>query len=286
MDHPQPTGYLKTMLPRRDFLASLGAIGLAVYGRPWSPTIVRLDVVGIQLYTLRTLMERDAEGTLAAVAEIGYREVEFAGYFGMAPGRVREVLASRGLRAPAAHVGFPEMGDVWNRVLDAAAEAGHRYVVTPWIAEEHRSAEGYRRAADLFNRAGAAAASRGLIFAYHNHDFEFVPLGDRLPFDILLDQTDPALVQFEMDLFWITKGAADPLDYFARYSGRFPLVHVKDMAADGTMVDVGRGRIDFARIFAKADQGGIRHYFVEHDNPTDPLDTARRSFEYLSRQDR
>lgn len=268
------------MLPRRDFLAWLGAT-VAVAGRPWPPAAAGLEPIGIQLYTLRRLMQQDVERTLATVAEIGYREVEFAGYFDHPPGRIRALLGAHGLRAPAAHVGFPELDDGWDRILDTAAEIGHRYVVTPWIPEAQRTTDGYQRAAELFNRAGAAAAARGLTFAYHNHDFEFVPLRDQLPFDILLDETDPSLVPFEMDLFWITKGGYDPLDYFARYPGRFPLVHVKDMRADGAMVDVGQGRIDFTRIFARAEQAGIRHYFVEHDNPTDPLESARRSHVYL-----
>ncbi len=269
------------MLPRRDFLAWLGAT-VAVYGKPWPRAAAGIEPLGIQLYTVRHLMQRDVERTLAAVAEIGYREVEFVGYFDHPPGRIRELLGAHGLRAPAAHVGFPELGDAWDRVLDVAVEIGHRYVVTPsWIREWERTADGYQRAAELFNRAGTAARARGLTFAYHNHDFEFVPVGDRLPFDILLDETDPALVRFEMDLFWITKGGHDPLDYFVRYPGRFPLVHVKDMATDGAMVDVGQGRIDFVRIFARARQAGIRHYFVEHDNPPDPLESARRSHAYL-----
>lgn len=268
------------MLPRRDFLTWLGAT-VAVSCRSWRAGAASLESLGIQLYTVRSLMEQDVDRTLAAVAEIGYREVAFAGYFGQPPARLRDMLDRYGLSAPAAHVGYPELGDSWGRVLDTATQIGHRYVVTPSIPEALRTADGYRRAAERFNRAGAEARERGLTFAYHNHDFEFIPVGDRLPFDILLDETDPALVQFEMDLFWITKSGYDPLDYFTRYPGRFPLVHVKDMAADGEMVDVGQGQIDFPRIFARAAQAGIRHYFVEHDNPEEPLETARRSYDYL-----
>ncbi len=268
------------MLTRRDFLAGLGA-AVAVSGGRWPRAATRLAPIGIQLYTLRNLMQQDVEATLAVVAEIGYGEVEFAGYFDRPPARIRELLDANGLRAPAAHVGLPEPGDAWDRVLDAAAEVGHRYVVTPWIPQEQRTADGYRRLAESFNRAGTAARARGITFAYHNHDFEFVPQDDRLPFDVLLEETDPALVRFEMDLFWITKGGHDPLEYFARYPGRFPLVHVKDMAGDGAMVDVGHGEIDFARIFARAAQAGIRHYFVEHDDPADPLESARRSYAHL-----
>ncbi len=270
------------MLPRRDFLAWLGA-AMAVIGRPWQLAAAPLERVGIQLYTLRGLMQQDVARTLAAVAEIGYSEVEFAGYFDHPPQRIRELLDAHGLRAPAAHVGIPEVGDGWERVLDTAEQIGHRYVVTPWIPKEQRTAEGYQRLAELFNQAGTAARARGLTFAYHNHDFEFAPMGGRVPFDVLLDETDPELVCFELDLFWVTKGGYDPLDYMARHPGRFPLVHVKDMAADGEMVDVGQGQIDFGRIFARARQAGIRHYFVEHDDPPDPVESARRSYGYLHR---
>lgn len=274
------------MTTRRTFLHGLGASALATLypsaalGRPRPPTAA-LDSIGIQLYTLRDLMRQDVERTLAAVSEIGYREVEFAGYFDHTPAEVRGMLGRTGLSAPAAHVGFPEPGDAWNRVLDAAVEIGHRYVVTPWMSEEWRTAAGYTKATALFNRAGEAALARGLTFAYHNHEFEFEPVQGQRGFDILLEQTDPALVQIEMDLFWIVRGGAEPLAYFERYPGRFPLVHVKDMAADGAMVDVGQGRIDFRRIVRHATQAGIRHYFVEHDNPPDPLASARRSYEHL-----
>lgn len=270
------------MILRRDFLAWLGAT-VAFSCRSWASPSVIPEHLGIQLYTLRSLMEQDVDRTLAAVAEIGYREVAFAGYFDHPPARLRRILDAHGLSAPAAHIGYPELGDSWDRVMDEAIEIGHGYVVTPSIPEALRTADGYRRAAKLFNRVGAEASERGLTFAYHNHDFEFIPVADRLPFDVLLDETDPALVQFEMDLFWITKSGYDPLDYFARYPGRFPLVHVKDLAADGEMVDVGQGQIDFPRIFARAAQAGIRHYFVEHDNPADPLESARRSYAYLRR---
>ncbi len=257
--------------------------GIGMASIPWRRIASSLDPIGVQLYTVRELMRQDVERTLAAVAEIGYREVEFAGYFNVPPSRLRKILDANDLSAPAAHVGLTQLGSGWDGVLDAAGELGHRYVVTPWLPEDQRTDAGYRRLAELCNRAGEAARERGITFAYHNHDFEFTPLGDVAPFDLLLAETDPRLVAFEMDLFWITKGGQDPLAYFERHPGRFPLVHVKDMAEDGSMVDVGQGRIDFARIFSRAPQAGIRHYFVEHDNPTDPLASIRRSFSYLKR---
>lgn len=285
------------MVHRRAFLSAVGATALsatlgidsafarvltAAPGRPRPPLAARLDRIGIQLYTLRREMERSVETTLARVAKIGYREVEFAGYFDKNPREIRALLERYGLAAPAAHAPFPALRDGWDRVLDAANEIGHVYVVVAWIpADQRQELDGYRRAAELFNRAGESARAAGLQFAYHNHDFEFVPTAGQIPYDVLLAETDPALVQLELDLYWITNGGHDPFTYFDRYPGRFPLVHVKDMDAGGRMVDVGAGTIDFPAIFARSEQAGIQHYFVEHDQPAVPFDTARASYEYL-----
>src|SRR2546428_537367 len=124
----------------------------------------------------------------------------------------------------------------------------------------------------------------GIQFGYHNHTFEFVKdqaLGGKLPYDVLLAETDPKLVQMEMDLCWITEGGQDPLVYFDRYPGRFPLVHVKDMTKDHQMTEVGSGAIDWRRIFAQSEKAGMRHYFVEHDEPKAPFDSILTSYEFL-----
>ncbi|MGH7672899.1 MAG: sugar phosphate isomerase/epimerase family protein [Gemmatimonadales bacterium] len=244
----------------------------------------RLDKIGLQLYTVRRAMQEDVERTLARVAAAGYTEVEFAGYFGKSPAEVRAMLDRHGLSAPAVHVGSLEP-DQWRASLDAARVIGHRYIVVPWIPAESRTLDGYKRVAESFSRAAAQARDAGLQFGYHNHDFEFTPLDGRLPYDVLLEHTDPHLVQFEMDLYWITKGGQDPLTYFARWPGRFPLVHVKDSAGapEHKMVDVGAGKIDWKRIFARREQAGIRHFFVEHDEPADPFASIRASYAYLKR---
>ncbi|HYR98173.1 MAG TPA: sugar phosphate isomerase/epimerase, partial [Gemmatimonadales bacterium] len=174
--------------------------------------------------------------------------------------------------------------DQWRAALDAAPVIGHRYLVLAWIpAEERHTLDDYKRWAERLNRAGTEAKAAGLQFAYHNHDFEFAPLDGKLPYDVLLAETDPKLVQLEVDLYWITKGGQDPLAYFARWPGRFPMVHVKDSAGppDHRMVAVGAGKIDFKKIFAQSDQAGIKHYFVEHDDPADPFASIRASCEYL-----
>jgi sugar phosphate isomerase/epimerase len=158
------------------------------------------------------------------------------------------------------------------RTLETAKILGQSYIVCAWIdAELRRKPDVWKRAAERFNRAGETSKKLGIQFAYHNHDFEFTPINGRLPYDILLAETDPELVKMEMDLYWITKGGQDPVQYFDRHLGRFPLVHVKDMDKNGEFADVGSGTIDFARIFARSETAGIRHYLVEHDNASSPM---------------
>ena len=272
------------MIDRRGFLGSAagGLLGATPLARLLAGSAKnRLGAIGLQLYTIRNAMQRDFEGSLAHVARIGYREVEFAGYFDHAPAEVRRMLGRHGLTAPAAHISLEDIRTRWDRTIADAHTVGHRYLVCAWINDEDRSLDGYRKVGEEFTRAAETARKAGIEFAYHNHSYEFVPLSGQLPYDILLAASDPALVKFEMDLFWITKGGGDPLAYFAKYPGRFPLVHVKDMSADGRMVDVGRGRIPFARIFAQQKLAGIRHYFVEHDEPADPFASITASYGYL-----
>jgi sugar phosphate isomerase/epimerase len=279
------------MSDRRDFIRTLSAAALGSMLHPRAPSpeslvpLHRLDKIGLQLYTVRKAMRADVEGTLARVATTGYKEVEFAGYFGKSPAEIRAMLDRHGLSAPAVHVGSIAP-DQWRASLEAATTIGHRYVVVPWIpAEERATLDAWKRVAENYNRVAAEARAAGLQFAYHNHDFEFVPVEGRIPFDVLLENTDPQLVQLEIDLYWITKGGQDPLRYFQRWPGRVPLVHVKDSVGgpDHKMVDVGAGRIDFKKIFARREQAGIRHAFVEHDEPPDPFGSIRASYEYLKR---
>jgi sugar phosphate isomerase/epimerase len=285
------------MMDRRDFLGTLAAATTlpgTVTNHLQHPTSHnRLSKIGLQLYTVRGLLKQDFDGTLASVAQIGFREVEFAGYFDHTPAEVRTALDRSGLAAPSAHVPFDATGDGWDAALHTAKLVGHEFLVCAWIDEAlRRNADDWQRIADRLNHAGQAARDAGLQFAYHNHSYEFVPLPDgRRPYDLLLAHTDTALVRLELDLFWIVFGGGDPLAYFARYPGRFPMVHVKDMAPRPTpdvapervMTDVGKGTIDWKRIFAHAREAGIEHYFVEHDEPPDPLASARASFDYLRR---
>ena len=272
-------------MKRRDFIS---AVGLA----PWLPgslaswlPAARLNRIGIQLYTLRRDFQRDVEGTLAKVAEIGFKEVEFAGYPQGTGASLRAILRRHGLTAPSGHVGLQAIRSDWTRALDEAEAVGQRYIVVPSIgSEDRRTLDGWKRVAALFNRAGEASRARKIQFGYHNHDFEFAPVEGTIGYDVLLAETDPRLVEFELDLYWMTKGGKDPLEYFAKHPGRFPLLHVKDMDATPQkgFANVGQGTIDFKRIFQRATQAGVKHYFYEQDvTPGAPLDSAKASFDFL-----
>jgi sugar phosphate isomerase/epimerase len=277
------------MMNRRLFVnrLALAAAGLGLSCRNAVAAGRRLSRIGMQLYTVRRELEKDFEGTLARVAALGYREVEFAGYFGHKPAEVRSLLKRLGLDAPAAHMQLSELRGDLGPAVRAAHAIGHKYLLVAWLPpEERQSLDNYRRLADLFNEAGARLGREGLRFAYHNHDFEFAPLEGRRPYDLLLERTDPRVVKLEMDLYWAVKGGADPVEYFGRHPGRFHLLHVKDMDATPRrfFADVGRGTIDFKSIFAQSREAGVRHYFVENDEPAgSPFDSLRTSIDYLRR---
>jgi sugar phosphate isomerase/epimerase len=295
-------------MDRRTFIGTsvAASVGAAVAAsRPaWSAEAHHIAPVGLQLYTVRELMKKDFDGTIAKVAQVGYKEVEFAGYFGRTPQEVRGILAKDGLTAPSAHFGYDIVEKMWSETLDTAHTIGHKFVVCPWVdVKQRKEADGWKRAAALFNRAGESAQKAGIQFAYHNHAFEFEPsetLGGKMPYDFLLENTDPKLVKMEMDLCWITVGGQDPVKYFDRYPGRFPLVHVKDWSTKGPggddyggatggakkpghMTDVGQGDIDWKRIFAQSDKAGIQHYIVENDEPKSAFDDIKISYDYLAK---
>lgn len=285
---------------RRTFLgtaATVGAATLLTSRFGWAAGEHKIDKIGVQLYTVRDLMKNDFEGTIAKVAQIGYQEVEFAGYFGRTPQQVRAVLDKNRLTAPSTHVQYDELDDKFPKVIEDSKTIGLAYIVCPWIPEELRkSPDIWKQASEKFNKCGEQTKKAGMQFGYHNHWFEFLPLNGKLPYDQLLADCDPNLVKMEMDLCWITAAGADPVKYFEKYPGRFPLVHVKDIkklpkvseagsqdfgSSLKEITEVGSGIIDWKRIFAHSEQAGIKHYIVEHDNPKQPLESIRISHQYL-----
>ena len=240
-----------------------------------------LTNIGLQLYTVRSLMENDFEGVIRSVASLGYSEVEIGWYFDRDVADIRDLLDEVGLTAPATHVLNEVLKSDLDAVLQAAQTIGHKYVICPYLLPEERTLDHYRQHAMFFNEVGEACKGAGLQFAYYNHDFEFFETDGQLPYDLLLAETDPDLVQMELDLYWIKKGGQDALAYFDAHPGRFPLCHVKDMAADGDIATVGTGTIDFASLFAASEQAGLVHYFVEHDHSDDPMQSITDAYAHL-----
>jgi sugar phosphate isomerase/epimerase len=283
------------VLTRRTFLATVGALATAAACRKSGPaqqaasqtTRRRLDRIGIQLYSVRTEMQRDMPGTLARLAQIGYKEVEFAGYFRRTPAEVKAMLAQNGLAAPSTHVTYETVRDNFDKTADDAQAVGHQFLTVPFLGNAERvSAASWRKVAADFNKAGERAKARGMRFSYHNHDFEFKRVDGILPFDLLLAETDPSLVSFQMDVYWTTMAGGDPLAYFRQHPTRFSSLHIKDSAGppDHKQTDVGAGTIDFAAIFRldASQQSSVKHAFVEHDQPPDPMAFAKASFDNLS----
>ncbi len=283
---------------RRRFLQTTGTVAAATLLTSrfaWADSL-KNDSIGVQLYTVRDLMQKDFEGTIAAVAKAGYKNVEFAGYFGRNPQQVRAVLDKNGLKAPSTHVQYDELDDKFPSVLETSKAIGLEYVICPWIPEELRkSPDIWKQAAEKFNRCGEATKKAGMQFGYHNHWFEFLPTDGKLPYDELLKMCDANLVKMELDLCWISTTGTDPVKYFQKYPGRFPLVHVKDVktmpkiSSGGAqnfgdtvdLTEVGSGVIDWKRIFAHSKEAGIKYYIVEHDHPKEPLESITQSYQYL-----
>lgn len=276
---------------RRSFLATLGAATAAIAGsgRVASAAISssdvsrkKLDKIGIQLYTLRQLATKDLGGTLSQLAKIGYKEIEMAGYYNHPAIEVRDLLKQNGLTSPSAHIGINLIESDPAKTFADAKTIGHEWITVPSLSGKHETVDDWKRVAAQFNKTGAQVRAAGFRFAYHNHNTEFKKVGDVVPLDILISETDPAIVSFEMDIYWVVNGGGDPLDLLARYPGRFKMLHVKDSmgAPENKMADVGAGTIDFKTIFARAK--GIEHYFVEHDQPGDALASAAASYRYLA----
>lgn len=239
--------------------------------------------LGVQLYTVRDLFEADYLATLQAIASIGFKDLEFAGYFAHNPADVKAAMDDLGLISQSSHVQVDDVRDNFSQVLDIAGTMGQKNLILPWLPEDQRTADVYREIADLMNTRGEEAAAAGMRLGYHNHEFEFDDLGDGVTgYDILLDRTDPAHTFFELDFHWTAVAGVNPLDLFPRAPGRFITCHLKDRDAAGEMVSVGDGVIDFQSSLAMAEEIGMEGFYVEHDNPEDPIASISRSYAYLT----
>jgi len=245
--------------------------------------------VSLQMYTLRDDAARDFAGTLEAVAKIGYAGVELAGYYDKTAPEVKQILEDNGLIATGTHNPIESLENNLDDVIAFNQTLGSRFVICPYLSPDRRAdIAAYQRLGESFNDIGAKLKEAGITFCYHNHDFEFDKFGgDVYAFDALYAASDPALVQIEMDTYWVKKGGEDPADYIRKYPNRVPLLHIKDMTAgdNPTFAEVGEGIMDYPSLFAAAPVGGAQVYVVEqdvcHNHP--PLESVAISFRNLQR---
>lgn len=299
------------MSNRRNFLQQAGIAAAAAF---LSPTALSSALaaekashkVGIQLYTLRDQLQKDVKGTIAKVGQIGYDQVEtFYGYAGpnAAPGfwgldakAFKSLLKANGLSSPSGHYNvnaFLTKGgndEVLKQHIEVAAAVGQKYFVIPSMPHDKTKADSldnYKEIAAKFNHAAELCKKQGLTLGYHNHNFEFTDLGKGVtPFDVLLKETDPKMVSFELDLFWAVNAGLNPLEMFRLHPGRFKMWHVKDMdkADKSVFTEVGTGSINFKSIFREAKLSGMEYLFVEQDViKIDPYQSITKSINYIKK---
>lgn len=286
------------MNSRRNFikLAGLAAAGAAI--APSFAFAPPTKTVGIQLYSLREQLPKDVRGTIAKIAQAGYKEVEVFGYsvknkfWGLDPKDFKKLLSANGLTAPSGHYGMDKFitdgnADELKTYIEAANTIGSSYIVVPYLGENLRkTADDWKRVAAKLNEASVICKASGLKLGYHNHNFEFEKQGDTTGYEIMLKETDPKAVQFEMDIYWVVRSGNDPVKLFTEHPGRFPMWHVKDMdKADHTInTEVGSGTIDFKNLYKYAKVAGLKHLIVEQENfSIDPYVSIKQSADYIKK---
>jgi sugar phosphate isomerase/epimerase len=274
-------------MKRREFIqqTTLAATGALLFP---SMALAPKRKIGLQLYSLRDIINTDVKGTLTKIAAFGYKELEAYGYtegklFGMKSKEFTGMAKSMGMTVTSGHYGLNALTSGGERAVSDAKESGLKFMAVAYLTEEER--KDYKRTCEALNKAGEMCAKYGIRLNYHNHDFEFQKFEGEVAYHVMLKQLDPKLVGMEMDLYWMYVANQNPLDYFAKYPGRFEQWHVKDMdKTDRTRnADVGTGTIDFKPLFAKAKLAGLKHFYVEQETyPVSSIESVEKSIKNAS----
>ena len=280
------------MLTRRDFLqfsaAGLGTLALS----DLAFAALKPFPVGVQLYTVREQAEKDLNATLAHIAMIGFNEVEtYWNVYTHPADKLRKMIVDNGMSIHSGHFDYDGLATKF----DYAKTLGVNYMICPMLPKDMwTSADGFKKAADQFNKWGEQAKSMGMQFGFHNHNYEFQKFGNETGFDILTKGADPKLVCLEMDCYWITQAGLDPVAMLKKYGSRIQLLHLKDrmsgyptsqmLGPDAEHItEVGAGTINWKAVLETAEQTGVKHYFVERDNgKLPPFESLRVSYQNLS----
>ncbi|MEI6277687.1 MAG: sugar phosphate isomerase/epimerase [Prolixibacteraceae bacterium] len=278
------------MQNRRDFLkiSATGSLGLMLLGATESQAGVGDDRkkfgVGLQLYSIRDAMAADVKGTLKKISDMGYKNMELAGYsngkfYGFSPAEFKKIISDLGMVSLSSHAAVESKGitvESAKLMADAHAALGVKYCIQPWVNDEDRTVEKYKKMIGDWNKVGKIMKEVGIQFGYHNHNFEFKKVDGLVPYyDIFMKEMDKDLITMELDLFWASKAGQDPVAMFKKYPGRFQLLHFKDMHTNqppffdvikDDICSVGDGVIDFKKIWAAKEVAGAKYLFVEDDN--------------------
>ena len=274
------------MHTRRDFLKQTGTLALGTMVLSSFDTAgKKTSNPGIQLYTVRKEMLADAAGTLKKLAALGIKQIESASsdkgyYYGLKPAEMKKICNDLGMHLRSGHV---HLDDKWQQTMEEGVQSGQEYMICSSMPSNGQTIDNYKKVAERFNTAGEACKKLNLKFGYHNHDYEFAQENGKVLYDVLIENTDPAYVNMELDLGWVVAAGNDPLDYFTRYPKRFPLWHLKDMdLVKKHSVEFGKGGLDIKKMLDHSTQSGLKYFFIEQEEySATPLQSMQENMAYL-----
>jgi sugar phosphate isomerase/epimerase len=277
------------MQTRKEFItnASMLTAGSILFPSLLNDSSKRIKNTGVQLYTFRIEMAADARATLKKIAELGFKQIESARsnkghYYGLTAKEMKQACKDLGMTLSSGHV---HVDDKWKQTMDEAAESGQSYLICSTMPTNGQTVDNYKKVAESFNKAGEECKKLGIKFGYHNHEYEFESKEGKILYDVLLDNTQADLVHMELDLGWVIVGGKNPLDYFNKYPGRFPLWHLKDMdLVKKHSVEFGKGQLDIIAMLKNRKQSGLDIMFVEQEEyASTPFESMKENMEYLKK---
>ena len=276
------------MKTRRDFLKKTGTFAAGSMLLPsFAKTITGIDDIGVQLYSVRKEMLADAKGTLKQLSKIGVKQIESAGsekgyYYGLKPKEMKDICNDLGMTLSSGHV---HLDDKWQQTMEDAVTAGQQYLICSSMPTAGQTVDNYKKTAAAFNKAGDDCQKMNIKFGYHNHDYEFEKENGQVLYDVLLNDTNPNLVYMELDLGWVVASGNDPLAYFKKYPGRFPLWHLKDMDLQKKQsVEFGKGGLPILEILKHSGQSGMKYFYVEQEEyEHNAMQSLKEDMDYLAK---
>jgi len=275
------------MIKRREFLLKSGLFTAGTMLLPSSTfaSTIEANQYGVQLYSFRDDMAKDAKGTLAKIASLGIKKIESARsgkghYYGLSAKEMKNTCNALGMKLTSGHVA---LDDNFDTTMEEAVASGQEYLICSSMPSKGQTVDNYKKVAEAFNKAGEACKKLGIKFGYHNHDYEFESYNGQVLYDVLMDNTQADLVHMELDLGWVIVGGKNPLDYFNKYEGRFPLWHLKDMnLAKKESTEFGKGGLDIPAMMANQKTSGVQHIFIEQEEyASSPLESMKHNMAFL-----